>query len=64
MTLLLMGNSNFKLKNSFKAFPMFILHPMLITLSSGSYGCSQKLHPTIELHIKNGCQDFEIVLLA
>jgi hypothetical protein len=37
---------------------------MPITLSSGGYGCSQKLHPTIELHIKNGCQDFEIVLLA
>jgi hypothetical protein len=43
---------------------MFILHSMLITLSSDNYGCSQKLHPTIELHIKNECQDFEIVLLA
>ncbi len=64
MTLLLMGSSNFKLKISFKAFPMFILHLMLITLSSGSYGCFQKLHPTIDLHIKNGCQDFEIDLFA
>jgi hypothetical protein len=43
---------------------MFILHPMLITLSSGGYGCFQNLHPTIELHIQNGCQDFEIVLLT